>query len=508
MSWIAAIDLGASSGRVIIGKLSADRLVTREVHRFANETVRLPGAAGATLCWSITGLFAEICKGLERAIQEVGTLEAIGIDTWGVDYGLLDADGVLAAPVVHYRDRRTHDVPGQVSQSIDPQRLYELNGTQVQEFNTVYQLVASADSSALQRASSLVLVPDLLGYWLTGVQRAEVTNASTTGLIDPATRTWSQELLDALPEGSAIQGLLPTLAEPGTILGPVLPDVVPGVVNAAGEPTPVVHVGSHDTASAVVGVPAQQPNFAYISSGTWSLVGLELDEPVLTEASRADNFTNELGVDGTVRYLKNVSGMWTFNHCLAEWRSQDGGRPIDITRLLTQAADEPSLARVVDLNHPSLVAPGPMTQRINDLLVANGQPPATTRVQTVRAIMDSLALAYRAAIELAGSHAGREVDVVHIVGGGSRNAHLCQQTADATGRPVIAGPAEGTALGNLLVTARAIGQLDGGLDRLRAVGAASSDLTLYRPTLSPRTSEAWLQAAQLLNSMIKNNQKG
>ena len=506
MGWIAAIDLGASSGRVIIGRLNQGRLETREVHRFANESVHLPTASGASLCWNITGLFAEICKGLTAAVRQTGTLEAIGIDTWGVDYGLLDADGVLAAPVVHYRDRRTHGVPARLADVIDAQRLYELNGTQVKDFNTVYQLVASIDSVAVQRATSLLLVPDLLGYWLTGERSAEVTNASTTGLLDPATRTWSQELLDALPEGAVIRGLLPPLAEPGTILGPVLPAVMPGLVNAAGEPTPVVHVGSHDTASAVVGVPAQQPNFAYLSSGTWSLVGLELDRPVLTAASRADNFTNELGADATVRYLKNVSGMWTFNHCLAEWRTQDAGQPIDIATLLAQAAAEPLLARVVDLDHPSLMDPGPMTERINELLIASGQTPTTTRAQCVRTIMDSLALAYRAAINLAGQHTDREIDVVHIVGGGSRNAQLCLETADATGRPVVAGPAEGTALGNLLVAARAIGHIDGGLDQLRVIAAASSDLTHYQPTNSPNNTSTWHDAAQRLNSLT--NQKG
>lgn len=501
MGRYAAVDLGAGSGRVILGELTEGCLLTREVHRFRNDPVPLPEAGGVRLCWKATELFAQVRAGLSRAAAQ-GPLEAIGIDTWGVDYGLLDVDGVLAAPVVSYRDRRTAGVPARVFEQIDPAVLYARTGTQVQEFNTIFQLLSSTGSRVLARADRLLLLPDLLAYWLTGVARTEMTNASTTGLLDPVGRRWSDEVLDALDQGPAIRRLLTPLSEPGTVLGPVLPRIVPEAVTAAGAPTPVVTVGSHDTASAVVGVPAGGDAFAFISSGTWSLVGLELPEPVLTEASRADNFTNELGVDGTVRYLRNVSGMWTLNHCLAQWQDETGQLQ-DLTALLAEAFEEPPLARIVDLNDDTLLDPGPMTERINALLESTGQPAARTRAQMVRTIMDSLALAYRAAVRAACRHSGRTVDVVHVVGGGSRNIRLCQATADATGLPVVAGPAEGTALGNLLVCARAVGDLTGGLDRLRAVGAASCALTRYEPTRCPEALVAWRAASQTLESLIQ-----
>lgn len=499
MGWLAAVDIGASSGRVILGRLQGDRFETKEVHRFANEPVRLPTAHGVRLCWDAPGLFGKVCAGLERAVRDVGPIQAVGIDTWGVDYGLLDADGCLTAPVVNYRDHRTRGVPGRVFAELGPQQLYELTGTQVQDFNTVFQLVASASEEATRHADCLLLVPDLLGYWLTGIRATELTNASTTGLVDPRTRQWSRPLLDALPQGPTIRRLLTPLAEPGTVLGPVLPGVVPGLVTRAGEPTPVVHVGSHDTASAVAGVPAARRDFAYVSCGSWSLVGVELDEPVLTEDSRLDNFTNELGVDGRVRYLKNVSGMWVLNHAVAEWTADSPDfEPLGIPDLLVQAGAEPVLTRIIDLNDPSLIDPGPMSGRINALLTGTGQPVAVTRAQTVRAIMDSLALAYRAAIASACLHARRTVGVVHIVGGGSRNALLCQATADATGLPVVAGPAEGTALGNLLIAARAVGELGPGLARARTVAATSSELTRYQPSLERGNGTRWAHAARQL----------
>lgn len=501
MGRYAAVDLGAGSGRVIVGELTEGCLLTCEVHRFRNDPVPLPEAGGVRLCWKATELFAQVRAGLSKAAAQ-GPLEAIGIDTWGVDYGLLDVDGVLTAPVVSYRDRRTAGVPSRVFEQIDPAVLYARTGTQVQEFNTVFQLLSSTGSRALARADRLLLLPDLLAYWLSGVARTEVTNASTTGLLDPVGRQWSDEVLDALDQGPAIRRLLTPLSEPGTVLGPVLPRILPEAVTASGAPTPVVTVGSHDTASAVVGVPAGGDAFAFISSGTWSLVGLELSEPILTEASRADNFTNELGVDGTVRYLRNVSGMWTLNHCIAQWQDETGQLQ-DLTALLAEAFEEPPLARIVDLNDDTLLDPGPMTERINALLEFTGQPAARTRAQVVRTIMDSLALAYRAAVRAACRHSGRTVDVVRVVGGGSRNIRLCRATADATGLPVVAGPAEGTALGNLLVCARAVGDLSGGLDRLRAVGAASCALTRYEPTHCPEALAAWRAASRTLESLTQ-----
>jgi rhamnulokinase len=298
---MAAVDLGASGGRVIAGRVSADEIVLHEVSRFANEPVR----AGGTLHWDILGLYRSVCSGLSAAASSF-TLASAGIDTWGVDYGLLDAAGALIGNPVHYRDARTDGV----TVPVPAEALYAVTGIQHLPINTIYQLAAAAGTPALAAARTLLLIPDLLAYWLTGSVGAEVTNASTTGLLDVTTRTWAAGLIEraGLPAG-----IFPPLRQPGDLIGPV----TAGPAASAGpDPLPLVAVGSHDTASAVVAVPASGPRFAYISSGTWSLVGLELDAPVLTEQSRLANFTNEAGLDGTVRYLRNVTGLWLLQECV------------------------------------------------------------------------------------------------------------------------------------------------------------------------------------------------
>jgi rhamnulokinase len=321
-------------------------------------------------------------------------------------------------------------------------------------FNTIHQLAAEP---RLGLAHRLLLIPDLLAYWLTGEQGAEVTNASTTQLLDVRTRTWA----DGLIEKVADPALFPLLREPGTVIG-------------THDGTPVIAVGSHDTASAVVGVPAENERFAYISCGTWSLVGVELDAPVLTEASRAANFTNELGVDGTVRYLRNVMGLWLLQECVREWGA-------DTAELLRAAADRPKAA-VIDPDDPVFLPPGAMAARIVAACERTGQPVPEDRPAIVRCIVDSLADAHRRAVEDAQNLSGTAVDVVHIVGGGARNALLCQLTADACGLPVVAGPVEATAIGNVLVQARALGALDGDLNRLRALIRATQPVTRYQPS--------------------------
>jgi rhamnulokinase len=448
MSAFAAVDLGASSGRVIVGSVDDDHVHLREVSRFPNGPVRV----GGSLHWDLTGLYRSVLEGLSAA----GPLDGIGVDSWAVDYGLLDADGVLLDEPFHYRDARTNGVPERAFATIPAPALYARTGLQVQPFNTVFQLMAE---QRLADARGLLLIPDLLGYWLTGVRAAEVTNASTTGLLDATTRTWAWDLVERL---GIDPGLLPPLRDPGELLGHR------GSV-------PVWTVGSHDTASAVVAVPATGTDFAYISCGTWSLVGLELDRPVLTEESRVANFTNEAGVDGTVRYLRNVMGLWVLQECLRTWGDAD------LVALLADAALLPALRTVVDIDSPTFLPPGDMPARIAAEAARTGQSPPQTRAETVRCILDSLALAYRRAVRQASSLAGRDVSVVHVVGGGVRNELLCQLTADATGLPVVAGPVEGAALGNVLVQARAAGVLSGSLADLRSVGARGLDLRRYEP---------------------------
>ena len=467
----AAADLGASSGRVILGRLREGRFELEEVARFANGPVTLDGS----LHWDATRLFAEITAGFDDAIRRAGgSLASVGIDTWGVDYGRLDRAGGLLEQPFHYRDDRTHGVPERLFRLLPAETLYGSAGLQVQPFNTIFQLVAASGDPLWGQVGALLLMPDLFGYWLTGRRVAEVTNASTTGLLDVSRRTWSKEICYslALQCGIPVPRVLPELVEPGTVLGSTRPGVLTAEI-------PVVAVGSHDTASAVVAVPTESRNFAYVSSGTWSLVGLELDQPVLTEESRAGNFTNELGVDGTVRYLKNVMGLWVLSECQRAWEAD--GRAVDLGGLLAAAAAVPGMACVVDINDERLLPPGDMPWRLMTLARETGQRLPDSPAAITRCILDSLAIAYKDAIDQACRLAGRRIDVVHIVGGGSQNALLCQLTADVTGLPVVAGPAEGTALGNLLVQARATGALNGDLMALRRVAIASSTLVTYTP---------------------------
>lgn len=442
MTSFAAVDLGASSGRVMVGRFADGAIQLTETHRFANEPVRV----GGTLHWDILGLYRGVLEGLRAS----GPVESIGIDSWAVDYGLLDASGALLGNPVHYRDGRTDNV----RLDLADEKLYEITGLQKLPFNTIYQLAAARGTPQFEVAHQLLLIPDLLAYWLTGEIGAEYTNASTTGLLDVRTRDWSAPLVAQL-------GLRPSL------LPPVRP---PGSIIGAYRGTKVTAVGSHDTASAVVGVPAAGENFAYISCGTWSLVGLELPAPVLGAESRAANFTNEGGVDGTIRYLRNVMGLWPLQECMREWGSPDIGD------LLRRASREKPV--VIDLDDPGFLPPGDMVQRVAK---AAGLPSDADPAKLTRCIVDSLALAHRRAIEQAQELSGRHVDAVHIVGGGARNELLCQLTADACGLPVLAGPVEATALGNLLVQARAAGVIQGDLAALRAVLRDTQHVVRYEP---------------------------
>jgi rhamnulokinase len=330
-----------------------------------------------------------------------------------------------------------------------------------------------------------LLLPDLLAYWLTGAVGAERTNASTTGLLDPRTGVWSDDVIDLVtPVIGRVGDLLPPLRSPGDVVGTLLPHVAAETGLAPG--TRVIAVGSHDTASAVVGVPASSDRFAYVSCGTWSLVGVELEEPVLTEGGRLAGFTNELGVDGTVRYLHNVMGLWLLQESLRTWTAN--GPPADLTGLLAAAARVEGFPAVVDVDHPRFLPPGDVPARIARACAETGQAPPQGQAGTVRCILDSLALAYRRTVRRAVELSGREVDVVHLVGGGARNALLCRLTADACGLPVLAGPVEAAALGNALVQARALGALEGGLGEMRRLLRATQQVVEYRPSGS---AAAW-----------------
>lgn len=455
---VAGVDLGASGGRVIAARVDAGSIELHGVSRFPNEPVR----AGGTLHWDILRLYADVVAGLEKAAAGF-PLASAGIDSWAIDYGLLDQSGALIGNPVHYRDRRTEGV----SVTVTAEELYATTGIQYLPFNTIYQLAAAAGTPALDAARTLLLIPDLLGYWLTGEVGAEVTNASTTALLDVATRTWATGLMELVGIPPKI---FPPLRQPGDVIGPVhgaSPDAGGRLTGRDGRALPLVAVGSHDTASAVVAVPARGENFAYISSGTWSLVGMELDRPVVTEASRSANFTNEAGIDGTVRYLRNVSGLWLLQECQRHWANSAGPAAGAIEPLLSAAAKVPPLRFLIDADDPVFLPPGDMPGRITAWLAARGDPVPEGPAEFTRCILDSLAIAYRRALTDAQQLSGRHADTVHVVGGGSRNELLCQLTADATGLPVIAGPAEATALGNVLVQARALGAAPGTLAGMR-----------------------------------------
>ncbi len=457
---VAAADLGASGGRVIAARVSRDGVKLRAVNRFPNEPVR----AGGTLYTDILRLYAGVREGLAAAAREFGPPASAGIDSWACDYGLLDSSGALLGNPVHYRDSRTNGVTLPVTHA----ELYAATGIADQPFNTIYQLAAAAGGPALAAARTLLLIPDLLAYWLTGSAGAEVTNASTTALLQVSTRAWAAGLMERAGIPAA---LFPPLRQPGDVIGPVTGiDGWPGGV-------PLIAVGSHDTASAVAAVPASGEHFAYISSGTWSLVGMELPAPVLSRQSRLANFTNEAGIDGTVRYLRNVSGLWLLQECMRCW----GAPPLG--PLLARAAAQAPRRFVIDPDDPVFLPVGDdMPARITTWLSSRGLGVPSGRAQIVRCVLDSLALAYRRAVLAVQELSGRHADVVHIVGGGSRNELLCQLTADATGLPVLAGPAEATALGNVLVQARALGAAPGSLTGMRALLRSCVELRRYVPS--------------------------
>jgi rhamnulokinase len=434
----AAIDLGASSGRVVVADVTAESLALQETHRFPNAPVRHPDG----LHWDATRLYREALHGLQLA----GHVDSAAIDSWAIDYGLLTPGGALINEPWCYRDSRTDGVSLPLTRS----ELFARNGLQHLSFTTIYQLAADSSVGA---AATMLLLPDLLTYWLTGTVGCEITNASTTGLLDVTTRQWSPELLAAA--GISERQLGP-LVEPGRLRGRI-----------RGLDTQVVAVGSHDTASAFVGAPLTSGDSACISLGTWGLVGVELPAPVLTEAAFAANFTNELGVDGRVRFLRNVMGLWVLQECLREW-----GR-VDLPTLLDEAALLPT-GPVIDLS--SLLAPGDMPARVQALAGGPLEP-----VALVRCVVDSLVEALARTVEEAGALADKEVDVVHVVGGGAQNALLCRLLATAVGRPVLAGPVEATALGNVLVQARAIGTLQGPLEELRALVRRTARVVRYDP---------------------------
>jgi rhamnulokinase len=464
----AAVDLGASGGRVMSGVVESGTVSLHPVHRFRNGARERDGH----LRWPISELFEEVLVGLGHLTRNYPDVESIGVDTWGVDYALLDADGRLLAEPVSYRDGRTAQSVGRVHERVTPDELFAVNGLQFLPFSTLYQLEEERHEQIWSHTASVVLLPDLLAYWLTGVLVAERTNASTTGLLDVHSHEWSTDLLTRLEIPA---DRLSRLASPGQVLGPLRADVALRL--GAGPRVVVTTVGSHDTASAVAAVPATDDRFAYASSGTWSLVGVELDAPILSPAAQEANFTNELGVGNRTRFLRNTGGLWLLSESLRTWAAH--GLPANLDTLLQQAAALPAGRWIIDVNDPTLLAPDEMPARIAALLEGAISPDCPPEM--VRCIVDSLAQAYADAARQAADLTARHIDVLHLVGGGSQNPLLCQATADAAALPVVTGPVEATALGNVLVQAQAHGAVGDSLEEARSVIATSIELGRYRP---------------------------
>lgn len=490
MTDFLAADIGAESGRVVAGRFADDRIDLHVLHRFPTGPVVLPDG----LRVDVVGAHRGILEGIRRAADAGFRPASLGIDTWGVSFALLDADGALLGLPVHYRDPGLAGRSAAAHAAVSSADLFAATGAQDLPFNTSVVLHGMRHASWFSAADRLLMLPDLLAYWLTGRATVERTNASTTQLFDPETNDWAWPVVDRL--GLPQRLFRSPLVSPGAPVGPLRPGL-DGSADRAPDLS-VVAVGSHDTASAVAAVPAEGTRWGYISSGTWSLVGVERPAPLKTPEARAARLANEVGVGGRIRLLRNVMGLWLIQECRRWWEAE--GDPVDYETLSREAAAAPALAAWFDPDHPLLFPPGDMPARIRRLAREAGFPEPDSRGAVVRAAVDSLALKYRYVIDLIASVAGEPVDTVHVVGGGARNAVLCQATADACDRPVVAGPVEATALGNLLVQAEAAGLVDG-LDGIRDVVRRSFAVERYEPAADRRRwDDAFAGFADLIAS--------
>jgi rhamnulokinase len=483
-----AVDLGASSGRVMLGQWDGARFELHELHRFVNQPVHVLG----TMHWDALGLWSEIKTGMARyAAQFDAPLAGIGVDTWGVDFALLDRAGRLLGNPVCYRDPRTDGMVDRVFAAVPRREVFAQTGIQVMPINTLYQLMSMAGDPWLAEADSMLLMPDLFHYWLTGVKAIEYTNASTTQMLDCRERRWASELLGQL---NLPTHFLPPIVAPGTILGNMLPDVL-GETGLRG-PVPVIAPGSHDTASAVAAVPGLDAGSAYISSGTWSLVGVEIAEPIIGDAALELNITNEGGVAGTIRLLKNVGGLWLVQESQRQWQRE--GTTYDWETLLALAEQAAPFASLIDPDAAEFLHAGDMPARIRDYCARTGQPVPESVGAIVRCCLESLALRYRWVIEALERVAGLQIATIRVVGGGSQNHLLCQFTADACARTVVTGPVEATALGNVMIQAIATGYLPDMAAGRRAIAAS-----IEQRSFAPRAADAWQAAFERFGRLLE-----
>jgi rhamnulokinase/L-fuculokinase len=466
-----AIDLGASSGRGIIGEFDGKKLSLRENHRFSNDPVMVNGS----FLWDILRIFFEIKNSIRKcALSDDKDIKTIGIDTWGVDFGLLDKTGKLIENPHHYRDKRTDNINIEAYKRIPKDKLYNITGLQYLPFNTIFQLLALSMQRphVFNNAETMLMIPDLLNYFLTGIKKTEYTIASTSALLDAKKRTWEKELFShmGIPEK-----LFTEIVQPGNILGGLSKEVLDDVGNIKAN---VVNVASHDTGSAIAAVPAKSENFVYISSGTWSLMGIESKEPIINEKSALYDFTNEGGVNNTIRVLRNVAGLWLVQESKRQWERE--GEKLTFDELNEMAKNNGPSKCFINVDAPEFAPPGNMPERIRDFCKNTNQYIPQTKGEIVRCILDSLALAYKRTLTQINELQGTKAQNINIVGGGTQNSLLCQLTADACGIPVYAGPIEATALGNIAVQMMSLREISS-LCEAREIIANSFDVVCYEP---------------------------
>ncbi len=479
MGTFAAIDLGAQSGRVAVGRFDGERISVTEVHRFPNVPVR----TRVTLSWDVLRLYGDVLDGLRAAAHEAGSVNSVAVDSWGVDFALVDARGRLLQNPTHYRDTRRAGAMDAVLAEVPARELYERTGIQLLPINSIFELAAMAaeGDAALAAADTFLLIPDLVQFWLCGARSTEFTNATTTQFYDPRAGRWAIDLLQRLEVPTQ---MLPEVVPPGTVLAQLSDDVATDTGLGGAQ---VIAAATHDTGSAVAAVPLRRPESAYISAGTWSLVGVEVQEPLIDDVSFAANLTNEGGVAGTFRLLRNVTGLWLLHECQRAWARE--GDDYSFDRLIALALEAPPLCSFIEPNDPAFAEPGDMPARIRAFCAHTGQPEPAEAGAVVRCIVESLALKHAATIDLLASVTGTTPKEIHLVGGGARNELLCRWTAAAAGIPVLAGPEEATLLGNLLVQAMTVGEL-GSVDEAREVVRASFAPTTYDPEGTAEWDEA------------------
>ena len=465
-----AFDIGASSGRAIIGNLKDDIISLKEIYRFYNGMTLIHGRYH----WDIFRIFEDIKKGMKEAVAQNEMPVSAGIDTWGVDYGLLDEAGHILGLPYAYRDHRTDTSMDEVFSIMPKEELYHLTGIQFLQFNTVFQLYSAVrDRLPIMRlAKDLLFIPDLLNYLLTGIKKSEFTFATTSQLYNPRTRAWASEIFDKIGLPNEI---MQEIVDPGTVIGGLTEEIS----DETGMPrVAVTAVASHDTGSAIASIPAEDEDFAYISSGTWSLMGIELRAPVISPNSLTFNFTNEGGVEGTFRVLKNIMGLWLIQECKRLWA--DAGADFSFPALIKMAESSRPFKTLINPDHPSLLNPANMPGALSALAARANEQAMDNPGEFGRCIFESLSFRYRQTVEELEQISDKNIRKIHIIGGGSQNELLCRFTASATGLPVIAGPAEGTALGNLMVQAMAHGKIKS-LSEIRRIVRNSFEFKEYIP---------------------------